>query len=172
MKGNAVMGFVLAALAVAGVPATAAAWDCVPGRYVGTTWSVHEGLHEKEVTLVVSKQKEACELRFKSAATGADEIWEMSGNTLLQRELDATGKEKLKYGATLEVRSGTEGYYVNCAEGGKSACDAGVDSRSFWKIEGKGSKVVYSLWGVDPAKRGDSAAPVRKRIEYIFSPAP
>ena len=100
--------------------------------------------------------------------TEKDEVWELRDNRLRQRELDAEGKEKLAYGATLEVRRGVEGYYVDCKDG---KCDAG-DPRDYWRLENKGTKIVYTLWGVDPAAKGDPKASARKRVEYTFTPSP
>ena len=148
---------------------SAAAFECVPGRYAGKSWSVNEAMHGKDVFAVVVQGKDRCELRFSSAGLGADEIWELSGNKLVQRELDSSGKEKLVYGATLEVRGGVEGYYVDCRPEG--SCDGETDPRNFWRIENKGKGIVYSYWGVDPAKSVDSKASPRKRLEYTFSPS-
>lgn len=167
------LGLLLTALiSTAVAPSVAVGFECQPGRYLGKAWSVNETYHGKDVSVTVVKKGEACEFRFKSPSTGADEIWELSNNKLTQRELDAMGKERLTYGATLEVRKGVEGYFVNCGKDGGSACDAGVDHRHFWKIENKGGKIVYSFWGVDPDKVGDLRSQPRKRIEYTFSPAP
>lgn len=153
-------------------PATALGFECQPGRYAGKAWSVNEAYHNREVTVAVARKGELCEFRFKSPSAGADEIWELSGNKLVQRELDAAGKEKVKYGATLEVRRGVEGYYVNCAQGAAAQCEAGADPRHFWRIENKNGRIVYSLWAVDPEKAVDPRAQARKRIEYTFSPVP
>lgn len=167
------IGVLLTALVSSALaPSVAAGFECQPGRYVGKAWSVNEAYHNKEVNVTVMKKGEACEFRFKGPSTAADEIWELSGNKLVQRELDAAGKEKLSYGATLEVRRGVEGYYVNCGKGGTSACDAGVDPRHYWRVENKNGRIVYSLWGVDPERAGDPRAAARKRIEYTFTPAP
>ena len=155
-------------LVVLMLPAAAHAFDCVPGRYAGKSWSINPSYHDKEVNLVVAKKGPVCELAFTSAAMGASEVWELRDNKLRQRELDAEGKEKLAYGATLEVRRGVEGYYVDCKDG---KCDAG-DPRDFWRLENKGTKIIYALWGIDPSKAGDPKASARKRVEYTFTPSP
>lgn len=158
------------------ISSSAHAFDCKPGRYVGKSWSANEVLHNKEVIVVVAKKpssnispakgEEGCEFKFKMLSTGADEIWELYGNKLIQQELDSNGKEKLSYAATLEVRGGIEGYYINCED----KCEGNADRRSFWKIENKNEKIVYTLWGVDPNKAEDPNAAIRKRVEYVFIP--
>ncbi|MFH0798919.1 MAG: hypothetical protein V2A66_01915 [Pseudomonadota bacterium] len=153
-------------------PAPLSALECVPGRYAGKTWSANEALHGKEVTLVVTKQKDACNMRFKSPSAKTEEMWELAGNHLVQRDLNEKGKEVSKYGATLEVREGVEGYFIDCAADATKGCDGGADRRTYWRIETKGKNIIYSVWGVDPAKASDPKAAVRKRIEYTFTPAP
>ena len=159
----------LLAAAAVSLPAAAFPFECKPGRYDGKSWSVNEALHGKEVSVLVVGGSERCEFRFRGAKPGAGEIWELSGNKLVQRELDESGKEKISYGATLEVRGGVEGYYIDCKDEGP--CDAGADRRSFWRIENKGNGIVYSFWGVSPEKAGDTKERARKRIEYRFSPS-
>ena len=147
----------------------ALAFECVPGRFVGKSWAVNAAYHDKDANLAVAKKGPVCELTFTSAAMGASEVWDIRDNKLTQRELDAAGKTKLAYEATLEVRGGIEGYYVSCKEG---KCDASGDPRNFWRLENKGTKIVYSFWGIDAAKAGDPKTAARKRVEYTFTPSP
>jgi len=169
----------LPALAVALIAANAQAFDCVPGRYLGKSWSTSESLHAKDVSLMVVRQPEAkgaapaaaekqrCEMKFSIPSSGVKEVWELSGAKLVQREFDSQGKEKVSYGATLEVRKGVEGFYLDCK--GEAGCDAGGHPRNYWRIENKGRDIVYTYWGADPAKAGSEA---RKRLEYRFTPSP
>jgi hypothetical protein len=149
------------------VSATCHAFECVPGSYKGKMWSVSQPLHGHAAELAVTKNADGwCVMRFKSPAAGADEIWELKDNKLSQVEIDKDGKETARYGATLEVRNGEEGYYINCKDG---TCDTGVDSRYFWRIVSSGNKIVYSVWGVAPDKQSDPKAKARKRHEYTFT---
>ena len=169
----------LIAFAAAFAAADAQAFDCVPGRYLGKSWSTSESLHGKDVSLLIVRQPEAkgaspaaaekqrCEMKFSIPSSGVEEVWELSGNRLLQREFDAQGKEKVSYGATLEVRKGVEGFYLDCK--GEAGCDAKGDPRNYWRLENKGRDIVYTYWGADPAKAGSE---VRKRLEYRFTPSP
>ena len=84
---------------------------------------------------------------------------------LKQTEFDAKGKRVKSYGATLEVRKGVEGYYIDCPDG---ACEYGIDSRYFWRIQTPGKKIIYSVWGVAPEKQSDPKARAGKRHEYTF----
>jgi hypothetical protein len=156
----------IASLVLAVLPASAQAFDCVPGNYSGKTWSVSKPLNAHRATLIISKRGDWCVMRFDCPAAGAREIWEMKENKLKQVELDASGKETMGYGATLEVRGGVEGYYIDCPGG---SCDAGVDSRYFWRIKSKGNRIVYTVFGVAPDKQSNPKAKARKRHEYTFT---
>jgi hypothetical protein len=152
------------------LPAAAGAWECHPGTYKGKTYSVTHGLHQKDATLKVTKSGETCTMKFDAPDAETWEIWELTGNRLVQQDLDKKGKLIQKYGATLEVRDGQEGYFVDCKDKGK--CDAKVDNRYFWRIETPKDRVVYSVWGVAPAKQNDPAAQPRKRHEYDLKLVP
>jgi len=156
----------IATLILAVLPVSAHAFDCVPGSYSGKTWSVTTPLHGHSATLSVTERDGWCVMRFECPAAGAREIWELKENKLKQVEIDASGKETQGYGATLEVRGGVEGYYIDCPGG---TCDAGVDSRYFWRITSKGNRIVYSVWGVAPELQSDPKAKARKRHEYTFT---
>ncbi len=153
-------------------PHAAQAIECKPGRFIGTTWSVNQKLHKKQATLVVTKQGDACVFRFKCPDAGVDEIWEWKGNRLVQRELDADGKEIALYHATLLVRDGVEGFYIDCPQGAGMPCEGGADARSFWTITTPDRKIIYQAWSVDPKRASDPKAKARKRYEYTFTPSP
>lgn len=149
------------------IPASSFAFECVPGDYKGKMWSVSKSLHGHTATLQVTKGADGvCAMRFRSPVAGVEEIWELKDNKLSQVEIDKEGKETMRYGATLEVRGGEEGYYINCPN---DACDAGVDSRYFWRIKSTGNRIVYSVWGVPPDKQSNLKAKSRKRHEYTFT---
>lgn len=157
---------IAAALIVSIYPATSFAFKCVPGEYRGKTWSVTKPLHGYAATLRVMERDGWCVMRFNCPGAGAREIWEIKENKLKQVELDAGGKEVQGYGATLEVRKGVEGYYIDCPGG---ACDAGVDRHYFWRIRTPGNKIIYSVWGVAPEKQSNPKSKARKRHEYTFT---
>ncbi len=156
----------IAAFVLAVLPVSAQAFDCVPGSYAGKTWSVTQPLNGLSATLNVAERDGWCTMRFDCPAAGAREVWELKENKLRQVELDASGKQLQKYGATLEVRKGVEGYYIDCPGG---ACDAGVDSRYFWRIRSSGDRIVYTVFGVAPEKQSDPKARAAKRHEYTFT---
>jgi len=142
------------------------AWTCAPGKYSGRTWSVTKQLSGHSATLDVVERGGECVMRFRSPSAGLDEEWILTNRRLVQRELDAKGKVAREYAATLEVRGGVEGYYVDC--GGKG-CKADIDSRYFWRIRTPGKRIVYSVWGVAPDKQSDPKAKAKKRHEYTFT---
>jgi hypothetical protein len=153
-------------LLLAALPASVHAFDCVPGNYSGKTWSVTKPLGGHSATLGVSKRGDWCVMRFDCPAADAREIWELKENKLKQVEIDAAGKEIQGYGATLEVRDGVEGYYIDCPGG---SCDAGVDSRYFWRISSRGNRIIYSVFGVAPDKQSNPKTKAKKRHEYTFT---
>jgi hypothetical protein len=148
------------------LPVSAHAFDCVPGSYSGKTWSVTKPLNAHRATLSVSKRGDWCVMRFDCPACDAREIWELRDNKLKQVEIDVAGKEMQGYGATLEVRGGVEGYYIDCPGG---SCDAGVDKRYFWRVKSKGNRIVYTVFGVAPDKQSNPKAKARKRHQYTFT---
>jgi len=162
MKRIAATAFLVVVL----LPAWGSAFDCAPGRYEGRTWSVTKPLSGHAATLTVTERDGLCVMRFDCPSAGARELWELKENKLRQVELDASGKEVQKYGATLEVRDGVEGYYIDCKGG---TCDAGVDSRYFWRIRSSGNKIIYSVWGVAPDRQSDLKVRATKRHEYTFT---
>ena len=162
LKLNIVAAFVLVAFVL---PQQALAWTCTPGQYEGKTWSVTKALGGHAATLAVSNRGEMCVLRFKCPAAGLDELWELTGRHLKQTEFNAKGKRVKGYGATLEVRKGVEGYYIDCPGG---ACEDGIDGRYFWRVRTSGKRIIYSVWGVAPEKQSDPKAKAKKRHEYTF----
>ena len=159
--------FAMMIFIAAGVlPLLASAWECTPGAYSGKTWSVTKDLSGFPATIAVTKSGETCRFKLSSPDTGLNEEWELTGNRLIQREYYQNGKKAKEYGATLEVRKGVEGYYIDCRDG---KCDAGADSRYFWRIAAPGKKIVYSVWGVSPEKQSDPNAKAQKRHEYTFT---
>ncbi len=155
--------FILVSTLLYGV---AHAFECLPGKYEGKTWSVTKPLNGHSATLDVSEEGGWCSLRFKIPSIGVEELWRIKDNKLEQKEFGESGKEVASYGATLRVRDGLEGYYVDC-DGG--SCDAGADSRYFWRLTSSGRRVVYSVWGVAPELQSNPKAKPRKRHEYTFT---
>ncbi len=165
---NAKRLLIVAALAAAisFVSSIASAWECTPGAYSGKTWSVTKELSGFPATLAVTKSGEMCVLKLSSPGAGLSEEWELTGNKLVQKEYYKDGKKAKEYGATLEVRNGVEGYYIDCKDG---ECDAGADSRYFWRFATPGNKIIYSVWGVAPEKQSNPSEKAKKRHEYTFN---
>ncbi|MBN1283007.1 MAG: hypothetical protein JXA24_04460 [Proteobacteria bacterium] len=167
MKGESRIIGPLVAVALLCLAGEAMAWECVPGNYQGKTWSVTKELNGLDATLTVSRDKGMCRMKFTTQDGSMNEVWDMGDNRIRQLEYRSDGKKAREYGATLEVRDGVEGYYIDCAEKG---CDAGADSRYFWRIQTPGKKIIYSVWGVAPEKQSDPAEKAKKRHEYTFTP--
>ena len=142
---------------------------CPTGLWNGKATSAIPSINGKAVTLQVSTGSNLCLMRFECPDAGMKEIWELKGNRLTQREIDGKGKVKEHYGATLEVRKGVEGYYLDCPPDRKDkGCDAGGDPRTFWRIDDRSGIIKYEMWGVDPAKGSNKSQRAVKRITYTF----
>jgi len=148
------------------LPSSALALECNTGEYKGMTWSVTRPLGGQAASLIVSLKDGWCEMRLSIPSASINEIWKLKNNKLQQVDLDTKGNEKLGYGATLEVRKGVEGYYIDCPGG---VCDAGVDSRYFWTLKAPGNMIVYTVWGVAPDKQSNPKAKAQRRHEYTFT---
>jgi len=139
-----------------------AAINCNPGNYKGKLWSVVSDLNGKTGTLGVRKEGERCILNFKTE--GSNEIWELSGNTLIQKEFDNNGNITQQYGATLQG----DKYLINCKDRAKNDCDGGVNSRNYWQIRTTPNEIVYTVYGVGSGKKYDAKAVAAKRHEFSF----
>ena len=135
---------------------------CNPGNYTGKLWSIVPDLNGKKATLTVKKEQDKCVMNFKTE--GSNEIWELSGNTLFQKEFDNSGKIRHQYGATLEG----DKYVINCKERAKNDCDGGIDSRHAWQLNMLPNEIIYAVYGVKTDKRSDPKAVASKRHEFVF----
>ncbi len=142
-----------------------AATTCNTGSYTGKIWSIDKALNGTTGNLEVKKDGEKCVMNFK--APEANEVWEISGKTLAQKEMDLkTSKVVQQYNANLE---GTDKWAINCKDKAKNDCDAGVDSRNYWEIKTTPNEVVYSVYGVGSENKGKADAKVVKRHEFTFT---
>jgi hypothetical protein len=156
------------AVALVALPAlaSAATVNCTPGQYSGKLWSVDSGLNGKTGTLTVTKEGEKCVMKFK--AEGASEIWEVSGNTLFQKEFDDSGKVLQEYKASLQGNN----FVINCKDRAKNDCDAGIDYRNYWQLKTTPNEVIYTVYGVGSDKKADATAKAVKRHEFSFKMTP
>lgn len=167
MKKMLILAVVLVALPVL---AGAATVNCTPGQYSGKLWSVDSGLNGKTgtltVTRTVTREVEKCVMKFK--AEGANEVWEVSGNTFVQKEFDNSGKVTQEYRANLEGSN----WVINCKDRAKNDCDAGIDYRNYWQLKTTPSEVIYTVYGVGSDKKTDTTAKAAKRHEFSFKMTP
>ncbi len=168
-KGGEVMKKLLVlAVALVALPAlaSAATINCNPGQYSGKLWSVDTDLNGKTGTLTVTKEGEKCVMKFK--AEGANEVWELFGNTLVQREYDNAGKVLQEYKASLEGNN----FVINCRDRAKNDCDAGIDYRNYWQLRTTPNEIIYTVYGVGAEKKNDASAKAIKRHEFSFKMTP
>lgn len=136
---------------------------CNPGTYRGKLWSVVPGLNGKSATLKVNQEENKCVMHFKTE--GSNEIWEISGNVLSQKEYNYTGKTiTQQYDATLN----RDKYVINCKNRTKNDCDGGIDHRNYWQLQTGPKEIIYSVYGVGTDKKNDSSAIAKKRHEFTF----
>jgi len=148
------------------LPAIAsAALTCNPGTYNGKFTSVVKELNGKTGTLAVTKEGDKCTMKFK--AEGANETWEVAGNTLTQTEYDNTGKTTQKYTAAAQG----DKWVINCKDRAKNDCDAGIDNRNYWKINTTPTTVDYLVYGVGDANKTNPTATVVERHKFSFTKA-
>ncbi len=155
------------AVAVVLLPAfaSAATTTCNPGNYKGSLWSVSKDLNGKVGTLTVTKEGDKCVMKFKTE--GSNEVWELSGSTLVQKEFDTTGKVAQTYGATLQ----NDKFVVNCKDKAKNVCDGDVDYRNYWQlINTPDGGYKYIVYGVGQDNKSNPTAIVAKRHEFTFNP--
>lgn len=163
MKKVLVLAAVLAILPA--IASAAVTFTCSSGNYNGKLTSISKDLNGKTGTLVVTKEGDKCVMKFKTE--GSNEVWEVSGNTLVQKEFDNAGKVTQQYAATA---SGDK-YVINCKDKAKNDCDSGIDSRNYWKINTTPTTVDYMVYGVGDANKSNPTATVAERHKFSFTKA-
>lgn len=140
------------------------------GTYEGTFTSVVPAYNGQKATAVVTNKGNEIELTVSSAPGTTDpwkEVWTLSCNTLVQKELDPkTGAPGKSYGASAaQPCNGTYNVNKNAANG---ACDAGIDCRNYWTVQSTNNGFIYSGYGVPKEKKADATAKAEQRFSVPF----
>lgn len=162
------------ALALPAITASASTYTAsfAPGKYTGTIKSVIPDLNGKPATLEIKQ------LGSKVVATaefaGSKEVWTWDDTTLDQQEINPTTSATVANYKALAAgtpQGAKQTFNINCTDKTKNVCDAGADFRNYWVLEGTPTNFTYTVYGVDPAKKTDTALKAVERHKFVFNKA-